>query len=174
MSEDLAPTVDLASVEAATPESAAVSPLPADWESVKEDVLAALTQDVERFVRDAHDNIYERLLYTVQYYLSDNAAYNISSKLSSAAAQVHRLNKENDRYVATNLNLASANAALLAAVQNLLTWRDGNTNVAPGHNGDEPWEWARAALAKATNGARSRHGKPESTPNGPSQKDATQ
>lgn len=49
-----------------------------------------------------------------------------------------------------NARLIEAAPFLLAAVQNLLTWRDGNENVPPGHNGNEPWNWARDAAARAT------------------------
>ena len=49
-----------------------------------------------------------------------------------------------------NARLIESAPELLAALQNLMTWRHGNENVPPGHNGNEPWNWAADAIAKAT------------------------
>lgn len=46
--------------------------------------------------------------------------------------------------VGANARLIAAAPELLAALQNLLSWRQ------TGHNGNEPWNWAESAIAKAT------------------------
>jgi len=49
-----------------------------------------------------------------------------------------------------NCGAEQSHADLLVALQNLMTWKNGNVNVPPRHNGEEPWLWASAAIAKAT------------------------
>lgn len=92
------------------------SPLPADWEVVSGDVLEGLTQDVEHFVRIAHDNVYERLLCTVQDYLTDNLAYNIRSKLDAADRQAKA---DRERAAAAEHTVAVMRDALIKAEAHL-------------------------------------------------------
>jgi len=60
------------------------------YEKIKRAVDTLDPKDFEPFVRDVSDNIYERLLYTVQDYLRDNVEWNLRSELDQARNAANR------------------------------------------------------------------------------------
>lgn len=53
----------------------------ADWEAVGPEVLKVAQTAMEAGVRKAADDIYERMLYSVQEYFSENVTLNIASTI---------------------------------------------------------------------------------------------
>jgi hypothetical protein len=54
------------------------------WEDVASDVTGAIEKAVQPLLKRAVDEVYTGLLETTQDYLSDNLAFNISSRISAA------------------------------------------------------------------------------------------
>lgn len=58
-----------------------------EWDDVSKPVLDAIAERLGPLVKRAADDLYERLLYDVQDNLTDNATFNIGSRIASADRQ---------------------------------------------------------------------------------------
>lgn len=58
-----------------------------NWESVGDEVAAAILEKLKPALRKASETIYEDLLYTAQDYLIDNVRWNIRAEIDTAKRQ---------------------------------------------------------------------------------------
>ena len=76
------------------------------WEDVASDVTGAIEKAVQPLLKKAVDEVYSGLLETTQDYLSDNLAFNIASRISTAEREASDARQENERLRATLLTIA--------------------------------------------------------------------
>jgi hypothetical protein len=88
MEKDLARTMHINEAEQRRAEADGTVLAPVPEEIISDEVMAAIEGRVKSYVRSAADDFYERVLEGVQEYLSDNARFNISQRLTSAEKQV--------------------------------------------------------------------------------------
>lgn len=67
---------------------------PAVWEDVATEVTEAVAAVIEPQVRKAADDLYIRMMETVQDYLADNLRFNLSSRLESSEREAVRLRRD--------------------------------------------------------------------------------
>lgn len=67
---------------------------PAVWEDVATEATEAVAAVIEPQVRKAADDLYARMMESVQDYLADNLRFNLSSRLETAEREGARLRKE--------------------------------------------------------------------------------
>jgi hypothetical protein len=58
-----------------------------EWESVADEVTAAIAEKIEPLLKKSADEIYERLLWETKDYLTDNLKFNIGSQIDTANQQ---------------------------------------------------------------------------------------
>ncbi len=90
-------------------------PAPAVWEDVATEVTEAVAAVIEPQVRKAADDLYARMMETVQDYLADNLRFNLSSRLESAEREGARLRKEVFDARSQRIDLADALNNLISA-----------------------------------------------------------
>lgn len=124
-----------------------------DFEAVADGVLDAIRPVVEREMREAANQLYGATLEAVQDYLSDNASFNIRSRME-AAEQSRRIEWERAEALTKEkadllTALKSAEHALTQFTAFELDCREimGNTNFAIVQNEREN---VRAAISRAT------------------------
>lgn len=119
--------------------------------------LAAVTAEIQPTLRTAADNLYERILYFVQDYLTDNAEYNIGSRIKVAEREAANARCENIELAKSLLALRGAARALLYAFEPMEYDDDFGAERNGGPNPDDARRtyWARTEvveLLKALNG----------------------
>lgn len=112
-------------------------PAPSKWADVSGEVLAVVQAAMAGQARDAADVYYDRLLSSVQDYLSENVRYNLASILASNRRELQRYRAERPRFIEA---LRTAQGALnslheerktraLERVAKALDWADGRTTA---------------------------------------------
>lgn len=91
---------------------------PQDWDLVAPDVLKAAQEAIEVGVRKAADDLYDRMLYSVQEYFVENAAFNIASTIETCQRNMAAANEQREATEAENRRLiADAKTDAVAQVR---------------------------------------------------------
>lgn len=116
---------------------------PAVWEDVATEVTEAVAAVIEPQVRKAADDLYARMMETVQDYLADNLRFNLSSRLESAERENARLRKE-------CWDVRNQRIALAGALNNLISAASAPSyQIGYASHIEAAVDEAKAALSKA-------------------------
>ena len=93
----------------------------ANWDDVADEVLAGVAENIEPVIKRTADDLYERMLCSVQDYLADNVKSNIASRIDASDRQARHDRERLTKVEAVNaalydaLNQCQAALAMLTA-----------------------------------------------------------